>query len=133
MNEGERRNFDEYLIQIGQTVTGAAVTAINDHADRCYAQNLKPINEKLDRLLVVTSEQVGRQHGQDTRQDKQDVRMGVQDQRMDREEAALVKDRAELPEQVARKVWVMWGIGLFLAATSANALVAYIMHVAMTP
>lgn len=32
-------------------------------------------------------------------------------------------------ESIARRVWVMWGVGMFLAVLAANALVAYLLNV----
>lgn len=32
-------------------------------------------------------------------------------------------------ETIARKVWVMWGVGMFLAVLAANTLVAYLINV----
>jgi len=60
MNGQDRRSFDDYLGQLTGAVVESASKVVQEHADRCYRDNLKPINEKLDKLLAVYSEQRGR-------------------------------------------------------------------------
>ena len=60
LNGQERKTFDEYLTALTGAVVESASKVVQEHADRCYRDNLKPINEKLDKLLAVYSEQRGR-------------------------------------------------------------------------
>ena len=59
-NGDERRTFDDYLAAVTKAVVESAAPVVQAHADSCYDRNLKPINEKLDKLLAVYSEQRGR-------------------------------------------------------------------------
>ena len=60
MNGDERKTFDEYLVQLTGAIVESASKVVADHSDSCYVHNLAPINEKLERLLAVYSEQRGR-------------------------------------------------------------------------
>ena len=39
------------------------------------------------------------------------------------------EQRGDEVESVARKVWVMWGVGMFLAVLAANTIIAYLLRV----
>lgn len=123
MNGSDRLSFDDYLARLTKTIVESAAPIVQSHADRCYDQHLKPINEKLerqdeklDKLLVASIIQRGSQKAQDVRQDAQDARMK--------------EDRATqtLPEKFTRKVWVMWGVGIFLAGSVAAAFVSCLVQ-----
>jgi len=60
LNGQERKTFDEYLTALTGAVVESASSVVQDHADRCYDQNLKPINDKLDLLLKAYNERHGR-------------------------------------------------------------------------
>lgn len=60
LNGQERKTFDEYLTALTGAVVESASKVVQEHSDSCYTRNLAPINEKLERLLAIYSEQRGR-------------------------------------------------------------------------